>query len=78
MPSRESCVLRAMAEQREPVKRRMGLKIIKVGMDTRQVIARLEVERQALAMMDHRPTHRCGSQRKNGGDFDGRTIESAG
>ena len=42
-----------MAEQKEPVKRRVALKIIKLGMDTKQVIARLEAERQALAMMDH-------------------------
>lgn len=42
-----------MAEQEHPVKRRVALKIIKVGMDTRQVIARFEAERQALAMMDH-------------------------
>jgi tetratricopeptide (TPR) repeat protein len=42
-----------MAEQREPVKRNVALKIIKLGMDTRQVIARFEAERQALAMMDH-------------------------
>ena len=42
-----------MAEQREPVKRRIALKIIKLGMDTKQVIARFEAERQALAMMDH-------------------------
>ncbi len=42
-----------MAEQREPVKRRVALKIIKLGMDTKQVIARFEAERQALAMMDH-------------------------
>ncbi|XHC25088.1 serine/threonine-protein kinase [Phycisphaerales bacterium ac7] len=41
------------AEQREPIKRRVALKIIKLGMDTRQVIARFEAERQALAMMDH-------------------------
>jgi eukaryotic-like serine/threonine-protein kinase len=41
------------AEQREPVKRRVALKIIKLGMDTKQVIARFEAERQALAMMDH-------------------------
>ncbi len=41
------------AEQREPVKRRVALKVIKLGMDTRQVIARFEAERQALAMMDH-------------------------
>src|SRR5213076_2931203 len=42
-----------VAEQKEPVKRRVALKIIKLGMDTRQVIARFEAERQALAMMDH-------------------------
>src|SRR2546421_11299929 len=42
-----------MAEQPEPVKRRVALKIIKLGMDTRQVIARFEAERQALAVMDH-------------------------
>jgi len=42
-----------MADQTEPVQRRVALKIIKPGMDTRQVIARFEAERQALAMMDH-------------------------
>ncbi len=42
-----------LAEQREPVKRRVAFKIIKLGMDTKQVIARFEAERQALAMMDH-------------------------
>jgi len=42
-----------MAEQKEPVERRVALKIIKPGMDSRQVIARFEAERQALAMMDH-------------------------
>ena len=42
-----------MAEQTEPVERRVALKIIKPGMDTQQVIARFEAERQALAMMDH-------------------------
>ena len=42
-----------MAEQREPVRRKVALKIIKPGMDTKQVIARFEAERQALAMMDH-------------------------
>src|SRR5436190_3637126 len=42
-----------MAEQTEPVRRRVALKILKPGMDTRQVIARFEAERQALAMMDH-------------------------
>jgi serine/threonine protein kinase len=42
-----------MAEQTEPVQRKVALKLIKPGMDSRQVIARLEAERQALAMMDH-------------------------
>ncbi len=42
-----------MAEQREPVRRKVALKIVKPGMDTREVIARFEAERQALAMMDH-------------------------
>jgi serine/threonine protein kinase len=42
-----------MAEQTEPLRRQVALKIIKLGMDTRQVIARFEAERQALAMMDH-------------------------
>jgi eukaryotic-like serine/threonine-protein kinase len=42
-----------MAEQTEPLQRTVALKIIKPGMDTRQVIARFEAERQALAMMDH-------------------------
>ena len=42
-----------MAEQTEPVRRRVALKIIKPGMDTRSVLARFEAERQALAMMDH-------------------------
>src|SRR5262245_58515521 len=42
-----------VAEQTKPVRRRVALKIIKPGMDTKQVIARFEAERQALAMMDH-------------------------
>ncbi len=42
-----------VAEQEKPVRRRVALKVIKLGMDTRQVIARFEAERQALAMMDH-------------------------
>jgi serine/threonine protein kinase len=42
-----------MAEQKEPIRRRVALKVIKPGMDTREVIARFEAERQALAMMDH-------------------------
>src|SRR5262245_23361285 len=42
-----------MAEQQEPVQRKVALKIIKAGMDTREIIARFEAERQALALMDH-------------------------
>jgi serine/threonine protein kinase len=42
-----------MAEQTRPVRRRVALKIIKPGMDSRQVVARFEAERQALALMDH-------------------------
>ena len=42
-----------LAEQNEPVKRRVALKIIKLGMDTNQVVARFEAERQTLALMDH-------------------------
>ena len=42
-----------MADQEQPIRRRVALKIIKLGMDTRNVIARFEAERQALALMDH-------------------------
>src|SRR5262249_9072836 len=42
-----------MAEQKAPVKRVVALKLIKAGMDSRQVLARFEAERQALALMDH-------------------------
>src|SRR6187455_2724228 len=42
-----------MAQQTEPVKRVVAVKLIKAGMDSRQVIARFEAERQALALMDH-------------------------
>ncbi len=47
------CGVVYLAEQEEPVRRRVALKVIKMGMDTRSVIARFEAERQALAMMDH-------------------------
>ena len=47
------CGIVYMAEQEEPVRRRVALKIIKLGMDTKQVVARFEAERQALALMDH-------------------------
>jgi WD40 repeat protein/serine/threonine protein kinase len=56
-----------MAEQEEPVRRKVALKIIKPGMDSRQVIARFEAERQALAMMDHQNIARV---------FDAGTTES--
>src|SRR5271170_7136311 len=42
-----------LAEQKQPVRRRVAVKLIKVGMDTREVVARFESERQALALMDH-------------------------
>jgi non-specific serine/threonine protein kinase/serine/threonine-protein kinase len=42
-----------LAEQKYPVRRRVAIKLIKVGMDTREVVARFESERQALALMDH-------------------------
>ena len=42
-----------LAEQKEPVRRRVAVKLIKTGMDTREVTARFESERQALALMDH-------------------------
>jgi serine/threonine protein kinase/tetratricopeptide (TPR) repeat protein len=47
------CGIVFMAAQEEPIRRRVALKVIKLGMDTRQVIARFEAERQALALMDH-------------------------
>ncbi len=47
------CGLVYMAEQEEPVRRRVALKVIKLGMDTKSVIARFEAERQALALMAH-------------------------
>ncbi|HEX3719612.1 MAG TPA: serine/threonine-protein kinase [Verrucomicrobiae bacterium] len=47
------CGVVYVAEQTEPMRRRVAIKVIKLGMDTRQVVARFEAERQALAMMDH-------------------------
>jgi WD40 repeat protein/serine/threonine protein kinase len=47
------CGVVYVAEQTRPVRRRVALKVIKLGMDTKQVVARFEAERQALAMMDH-------------------------
>src|SRR5216684_5951699 len=42
-----------MAEQQQPIRRKVALKVLKPGMDTRQVVARFEAERQALGLMDH-------------------------
>jgi serine/threonine protein kinase len=47
------CGVVYMAEQQEPVRRRVALKVIKLGMDTKHLIGRFEAERQALALMDH-------------------------
>jgi WD40 repeat protein/serine/threonine protein kinase len=47
------CGVVYVAEQEQPVRRQVALKVIKLGMDTRQVVARFEAERQALALMDH-------------------------
>jgi eukaryotic-like serine/threonine-protein kinase len=47
------CGIVYMAEQEKPVRRKVALKVIKLGMDTKAVIARFEAERQALALMDH-------------------------
>src|SRR5712671_5046852 len=47
------CGVVYMAEQEEPVRRRVALKVIKLGMDTHQVVARFDAERQALALMEH-------------------------
>jgi serine/threonine protein kinase len=47
------CGVVYVADQEEPVRRRVALKIVKLGMDTRQVVARFEAERQVLALMDH-------------------------
>ncbi len=62
-----------LAEQQEPVRRLVALKIIKQGMDSGQIVARFESERQALALMDHpniakvaaRPVGRCLTKARN-------------
>jgi len=50
-----------LAEQREPVRRRVALKLIKAGMNTREVMARFESERQALALMDTLRSPKCST-----------------
>src|SRR5436305_1828445 len=56
-----------MAEQREPLRRKVALKVLKPGMDTRQVIARFEAERQALALMDNANIARALDAGRTGG-----------
>jgi len=51
------------AEQTEPVHRRVALKVMKAGMDTKEVVARFEAERQTLAVIDHLPPHARESTR---------------
>ena len=58
-----------LAEQQQPVRRQVALKVIKAGMDTREVIARFEAERQALALMNHPNIARV---LRRGGDAEGR------
>jgi hypothetical protein len=55
-----------MAQQTEPVKRAMAVKVIKAGMDSKAVLARFEAERQALAMMDHPRLHLDGQGGRRG------------
>ena len=64
-----------MAEQEEPVRRRVALKIIKLGMDTKQVVARFEAERQALAMMDHPNIAKVLDAGATGGEVGGQRSE---
>jgi hypothetical protein len=59
-----------MAEQEEPVRRRMALEVIKLGMDTKSVIARFEAGRQALAMMDHPNSAKIYDAGATGGNAD--------
>ena len=56
-----------MAQQTQPVKRLVALKVIKAGMDSKQVLARFEAERQALALMDHPNIARVLDARHHGG-----------
>jgi serine/threonine protein kinase len=58
-PIGEGCIGSAwLAEQKEPIKRQVALKLMKAGMDSRAVLARFEAEHQALAVMDHPPIAR--------------------
>ena len=56
-----------LAEQDEPVRREVALKVIKLGMDSRQVLARFEAERQSLALMDHPASRGCWTPGRPGG-----------
>jgi serine/threonine protein kinase len=59
------CGVVYMAQQEQPVRRQVALKIIKLGMDTRRVVARFEAERQALALMEHSNIARVFDGRRN-------------
>ncbi|MBE7502870.1 MAG: hypothetical protein HS113_21830 [Verrucomicrobiales bacterium] len=73
------CGVVYVAEQTEPVRRRVALKIIKLGMDTKQVVARFEAERQALAMMDHPNIAKVfDAGTTDGGKFEVRKSKSEG
>ena len=62
-----------MAQQAAPIQRKVALKIVKLGMDTKEVVARFEAERQALAMMDH-SQHRQGARCRRDGSRAGHTL----
>ncbi len=70
------CGVVFMAEQEEPVRRRVALKLIKPGMDSKSVIARFETERQALAMMDHPNIAKIFDAGTTGQESGGRGQES--
>ena len=68
-----------LAEQLHPVRRKLAIKLIKAGMDTRQVVARFEAERQALAVMDHATIAKIfdGGARRTGGRISPWSLSTA-
>src|SRR5262249_55183500 len=67
-----------MAEQKEPIQRRVAVKVIKAGMDSKQVLARFDAERQALALMDHPNIARVLDAGTIGKDEGGRMKDEKG
>src|SRR5215831_1748065 len=65
-----------MAEQSHPVRRKVALKVLKPGMETRQIVARFEAERQALAMMDHPNIAKIFDAGVTGGEDRGQRTEN--